>query len=243
MEKILRTLNFKYNTVILLIVAIIGIFVLYCKNSNYKITYYDNGMPGSTSEIKISNSEVEIITTNFCGTLDCYGESPKTEKKVYKYSKENMIKLKKFFRNNFLIYKILGLKNKNIELNEDYLNEYQSRVMQGLVLGESFFEVSIEKFRYKIEYSKTDSLNYIIYFKDNKTILVKKLNINGNDDITKIDTYKLKFSKKNLNIINDYIKKEVKKENSKVISKTSSLKKDEINIIKSIIDNNESYLD
>ena len=50
------------------------------------------------------------------------------------------------------------------------------------------------------------------------------------------------FSKKNKIILNDYIEKEVKKENENVIYKYSTLQKDEINIFNSIAENDESYL-
>lgn len=196
----------------------------------YTLTYDDMGEPGSNSKIEIYNDKVEITTTRFCSALDC--EST-TYEKSYNYSKENMNKLKKYIKKNF--------SKKYIELSYNELTDEQYEVIQGVLLGEGFFEIAIEEYKYKIEYTKDDNLTYIIYFKNNNSILVKKLNI-SEYDITNINTYSLKFSKKGINKLNDYIKKEVKEENSSVIYKSSTLRKDEINIFKSIEENDESYL-
>ncbi len=224
---------------ILLFILIVSTFVISNKLFHNKgniildLTYYDDAIPGSKSDINIYNHKVEIVTTHFCSAKDCQESKPL--KKTFNYSKENINKLVMFINTNFS-------KNKDIELYESELNERQKEVIQGLLLGEYFFETNLEEYKYKIEYSKTDNLSYIIYFKKDKSILVKKLKINDDYDIVKVETYSLDFSKENLNILNDYIEKEVKDQNSSIIYKYSTLKKNEENIFKSITENNEAHL-
>ncbi len=200
-------------------------------NVFYNITYYDELIPGSKYEISIQDNGVEITKTSFCSAVDC---SPKTEKEMFNYSKENLEKLKTFINNNF--------SNNYIELNANELTDRQKEVIQGILLGEYFFETNVEEYKYKIEYSKNDSLTYDIYFKNDNSILVKKLKINSDYDIVSVNTYLLNFSQKNKNILFDYVEKEVKKENDNIIYKYSTLQKDEINIFNSITENNETYL-
>ena len=200
-------------------------------NVFYNITYYNELIPGSKYEISIQDNGVEITKTSFCSAVDC---SPKTEKEMFNYSKENLEKLKTFINNNF--------SNNYIELNDNELTDRQKEVIQGILLGEYFFETNVEEYKYKIEYSKNDSLTYDIYFKNDNSILVKKLKINSDYDIVSVNTYSLNFSQKNKNILFDYVEKEVKKENDNIIYKYSTLQKDEINIFNSITENNEAYL-
>ena len=220
-----------------IVIVIIGGFIPYIKYSKtenvilHTLIYDDMGEPGSKSEIKIYNDKVEITTTHFCSAIDC---SSKTEKEIFNYSKENIEKLKTFINNNF--------SNNYIELNDNELTDRQKEVIQGILLGEYFFETNVEEYKYKIEYSKNDSLTYDIYFKNDNSILVKKLKINSDYDIVSVNTYSLNFSQKNKSLLFDYVKKEVKKENDNIIYKYSTLQKDEINIFNSIIENNETYL-
>lgn len=227
----------------IVIVAFIGIGIILSTIFNfntpqlstnvfYNITYYDDLIPGSKYEISVQDNGVEITKTSFCSAVNC---SPKTEKEIFNYSKENIEKLKTFINNNFS-------NNYYIELNDNELTERQKEVIQGLLLGEYFFETNVEEYKYKIEYSKNDSLTYDIYFKNDKSILVKKLKINSDYNIVSVNTYSLNFSQKNKNILFDYVEKEVKKENNNIIYKYSTLQKDEINIFNSITENNEAYL-
>lgn len=227
----------------IVIVAFIGIGIILSTIFNfntpqlstnvfYNITYYDDLTPGSKYEISVQDNGVEITKTSFCSDVNC---SPKTEKEIFNYSKENIEKLKTFINNNFS-------NNYYIELNDNELTERQKEVIQGLLLGEYFFETNVEEYKYKIEYSKNDSLTYDIYFKNDNSILVKKLKINSDYDIVSVNTYSLNFSQKNKNILFDYVEKEVKKENNNIIYKYSTLQKDEINIFNSITENNEAYL-
>lgn len=201
-------------------------------NVFYNITYYDELIPGSKYEISVQDNGVEITKTSFCSAVNC---SPKTEKEKFNYSKENVEKLKAFINNNFS-------NNYYIELNDSELTDKQKEVIQGLLLGEYFFETNVEEYKYKIEYSKKDTLTYDVYFKNDNSILVKKLKINSDYDIVNVDTYSLNFSQKNKDILSDYIEKEATKSNSSVIYKYSTLQKDEINIFNSIVENDESYL-
>ncbi|MDY4996705.1 MAG: hypothetical protein SO108_03255 [Bacilli bacterium] len=198
----------------------------------YEIIYYDESIPGSKYDISVQkNNKVEITTTHFCSAIDC---EPTTEKEIFNYSKNNLEKLKIFINNNF--------SNNYVEVHESKLTDRQKEVIHALLQGEYFFEKNVEEYKYKIEYSKNDSLSYDIYFKNDNSILVKKLKINSDYDIVSVDTYALNFSQKNKAKLNDYIEKEVKKENKNVIYKYSTLQKDEINIFNSIVKNNESYL-
>lgn len=198
----------------------------------YEIIYYDESIPGSKYDISVQkNNKVEITTTHFCSAIDC---EPTTEKEIFNYSKDNLEKLKIFINNNF--------SNNYVEVHDNKLTDRQKEVIHALLQGEYFFEKNVEEYKYKIEYSKNDSLSYDIYFKNDNSILVKKLKINSDYDIVSVDTYALNFSQKNKAKLNDYIEKEVKKENKNVIYKYSTLQKDEINIFNSIVKNNESYL-
>lgn len=198
----------------------------------YEIIYYDESIPGSKYDISVQkNNKIEITTKHFCSAIDC---EPTTEKEIFNYSKDNLEKLKIFINNNF--------SNNYVEVHESKLTDRQKEVIHALLQGEYFFEKNVEEYKYKIEYSKNDSLSYDIYFKNDNSILVKKLKINSDYDIVSVDTYALNFSQKNKAKLNDYIEKEVKKENKNVIYKYSTLQKDEINIFNSIVKNNESYL-
>ena len=198
----------------------------------YEIIYYDELTPGSRYDISIQdNNKVEITTTHFCSAINC---EPTTEKETFNYSKDNLEKLKTFINNNF--------SNNYVEVHDSELTDRQKEVMQGLLLGEYFFEANVEEYKYKIEYSKNDSLTYDIYFKNDNSILVKKLKINNDYDIVSVNTFSLDFSQKNKVVLTDYIEKEIKKENGNVIYKYSTLQKDEINIFNSIVENDESYL-
>lgn len=239
----------KKNLIILIVavVLIVG-FIFYNQNNKsnnktknkkdsllYEITYNENSVPGSIKNIKIYDNKVEIITNDKCTLDDCVETE---EKETFNYSKENIDKLKKFIDSNFT-------KNgsNTIELNNKDLTARQKEVIQGLLLGENFLEVDIEEYKYKLEYSKSDETHYVVYFKDDNSILVKKLNINEDYDIEKIETYSLNFSKENINLLTNYIEKESKNQNKNIIYKYATLKKDEINIINSIVENQESYLD
>lgn len=226
--------NKKSNFLIIAIVIVsfigIEIILLTIFNLKYEIIYYDELSPGSRYDISVQeNNKVKITTTRSCSAI---AGKPTTEK--FDYSKDNLEKLKLFINNNF--------SHKYVKVYDHELTDRQKEVIQGLLLGEHFFEANVEEYKYKIEYDKNDSLTYDIYFKNDNSILVKKLKNNSDYDIVSIDTYSLNFSQKNKTILNDYIEKEVKKENKNIIYKHSTLQKDEINIFNSIVENNESYL-
>lgn len=233
------------------LIFFLGIFIhlLYNKSSYkkdveedkviYQLLYYDDAIHGSKHDISIIKNKITIDTIHFCSATDC-GELDKTTKEM-NYSNESIKKLIQFIENNFLDK---NKDNKEIVIYEWNLNEREKEIFRGLFLGEYFFETSIEEYKYKLEYSKSNSLTYDVYFKNNGSIIVKKLTINNDYNITNIKTYTLKFSKRHLKILNNYIKKEIQDTNdSNIVYKNSTLKKDEIKIIASIVENNESYLD
>ena len=222
---------------LLIVVYITGFFIFHKgenNKDNYKLIYYDDYEPGSKNEITITNTKVIISTTSLCTAKECPSNNKKD--KTYKYSKENMTKLLTFIKNNF---KNVG--KKTITLEQKDLSDYQNEVIRGLLTSEYFFEIAVEEYEYKLDYDENKNLGYLVYFKKDKSILVKKLKLNNNFNIIKVDTYSLNFSKKNLEILNTYIKKEAKNQKSNYINK-SVLKKYETKLIKSIIENNESYL-
>jgi hypothetical protein len=110
------------------------------------------------------------------------------------------------------------------------------------LLGEYFFEISVEEYKYRASYLGDDNQSYSIFFKEDGSIIVKKLKTNDEGDIEKVDTYSLEFSISNLNLLNNYIEKEVREKNNTTIQLESSLNEREKNILYSIIKNDESYL-
>lgn len=215
------------------------------KNIIYEISFFDDGEPGTNRDIKIYKDKVKINITHACSAVNC---KSKTEKRTQKFSKESIDKLKKFIETNFST-KLNG--NKVVIYGTKQLNLYQKDVIYSLEGGESNFEIYVEKYKYKIEYHENDNLDYFIYFKDDNSILVKKVLNN------KITTYKVNFSVKNMNRLNNYIEKMIEPEPdfpilwrysrkcniSDELFKRYGVSEEEMYIINSIIENNESILD
>lgn len=236
----------KKNTLltILIILAIlliisISMFVIYNKYFKehgeilYKLTYHEDlWVPGSTNEITVYEDKIEISTTMFCSTLNC--KNKKLKKEILTYSKDNINSFINFITTNFLS----DNNENNIELRDSGMNKYQRNIMRMLFVGEYFFETNIEEYKYRIEYSKSKSLKYNIYYKDNGSILVKKTEIDNNDDITNRETHTVDFSTENLNFLKNYM--EDSKNDIVTINNFSSPY--QANIINSMIKNDESYL-
>ena len=221
------------------------------KNMIYEIDFFDGGIPGTSRDIKIYKDKVKIDITYGCSAVDCKS----TTKKITKnFSKENIDKLKKFVETNFS-EKLNGNKVvviKDFVGSKEQLNLYQEDVIYSLEGGESNFEIYVEEYKYKIEYHENDDLDYFIYFKDDNSILVKKVLDN------KITTYKVNFSEENMNRLNNYIEKMIEPEPDFPILwrysknyensddwfwKRYGVSEEEMYIINSIIENNESILD
>ena len=215
------------------------------KNIIYEISFFDGGEPGTNRDIKIYKDKVKINITHACSAVNC---KSKTEKRTQKFSKESIDKLKKFVETNFST-KLNG--NKVVIYGTKQLNLYQKDVIYSLEGGESNFEIYVEEYKYKIEYHENDNLDYFIYFKDDNSILVKKVLNN------KITTYKVNFSEENMNRLNNYIEKMIEPEPdfpilwrysrkcniSDELFKRYGVSEEEMYIINSIIENNESILD
>ena len=215
------------------------------KNIIYEISFFDGGEPGTNRDIKIYKDKVKINITHACSAINC---KSKTEKRTQKFSKESIDKLKKFVETNFST-KLNG--NKVVIYGTKQLNLYQKDVIYSLEGGESNFEIYVEEYKYKIEYHENDNLDYFIYFKDDNSILVKKVLNN------KITTYKVNFSEENMNRLNNYIEKMIEPEPdfpilwrysrkcniSDELFKRYGVSEEEMYIINSIIENNESILD
>lgn len=238
-----NTGNSNNNAVVLIvfgiIFAVIGGVLNYNEVPNkvdngtvlYNFAYYDMLIPGSKSDITIFADKINIITTHYCSAVDC---EPNVTEETVNYSKDNIDKLLIFLKNNFSTI--------DTEIYANGLTEQQREVIEGIKLGEYYLEIAVENYKYKVDYTQSDSLGYIIYFKDSGSILVKKLTINSEYEIVNVDTYSLDFSKENLSILNAYIDAETKREYADVIYKSNTLRKDEQHIFKSIIENDESYL-
>lgn len=115
--------------------------------------------------------------------------------------------------------------------------------MRSLILGEYYFETAVEEYEYKLIYSKTNSEEYNFYFKDNNSIIAKKLTINEDYEIEKIDTYRIEFKEENIKFLYKYIQQLSLESNGNIIYKNPTSYKDKENIFNSLIKNNESYID
>ena len=201
---------------------------------SYQLTYYDDSIPGSKYEIKIEGNKLEIKETHFCSTIDC---EPTEENNEFTYSEENIHKLQNFLK---------SLEKSNMDfnnINESMLNDYQKNVFFGIVTSEEFFELYVEEYQYKMEFSKSMTSGYDVYFKEDGSIVVKEYSSNDDFDIEKINTYTLHFSQEHMDLLNNYAKEQAEKTGENVLVKGPGMYKSEANIIKSIIENNESYLD
>ena len=227
------------NKILLIIIGVIaclifvigGLFVYKKVNVVYTVIYNDMYIPGSKSEILVYSDRVKIITTQYCSAIDC---DDSTEVEIFDYSKKNLEKLIKFISDNF--------SGNYIEINRDELTDKQQEVIQSILLGEYFFESTVEDYKYKILYSENNNSSYNIYFKSNGSILVKRFEINDSYDIVGLKSYELAFSEESVNILNKYIEREVKNKENNVINKNGTLRKDEKNIFECIIKNDDSYL-
>lgn len=248
-----KTLKIIIITLLFLIIlAIVGVIYFNKmndindeKNIIYEISFFDGGEPGTNRDIKIYKDKVKINITHACSAVNC---KSKTEKRTQNFSKESIDKLKKFVETNFST-KLNG--NKVVIYGTKQLNLYQKDVIYSLEGGESNFEINVEEYKYKIEYHENDNLDYFIYFKDDNSILVKKVLNN------KITTYKVNFSEENMNRLNNYIEKMIEPEPdfpiiwryskkcniSDELFKRYGVSEEEMYIINSIIENNESILD
>ena len=248
-----KTLKIIIITLLFLIIlAIVGVIYFNKmndindeKNIIYEISFFDGGEPGTNRDIKIYKDKVKINITHACSAVDC--QSTK-EEKTQNFSKENIDKLKNFIETNFS-EKLNG--NKVVIYGTWQLNLYQKGVIYSLEGGESNFEINVEEYKYKIEYHENDNLDYFIYFKNDNSILVKKVLNN------KITTYKVNFSEENMNRLNNYIEKMIEPEPdfpiiwryskkcniSDELFKRYGVSEEEMYIINSIIENNESILD
>jgi len=200
----------------------------------YKIIYNDDYIPGSEYSISIFDDRFEVDVTNFCSALDC--ESTKEKTKIFEYSKENMDKLIEFVSNDL-----------NLDTNEEHeiylseLNNYERDVLECLTLNEYLFEVAVEKYKYTFSYGANDEEEYHFYFKEDDSILVKKLKIKDYD-IVGIVSYEIEFSKKNMKKLFNYARELTKLNNGESFYKSGTLYKNEKNIYLSLIANDESYL-
>ena len=197
----------------------------------YTINYEENNFFDANHIIKIYDDKVEIETKQTCPTTSgCNPESSKS----FEYSQDRIEKLKKFYSDNFT--------GESLTISKNELTDRQAEIMQGILIGQYFFEIYYEDYEYKLAYMESDNIEYVVYFKNNNTILVKKETINNDYQITNIDTYELEFSDKNKDILLKYVMGNLENDDDVVLYKYATLRKDEKNIFESIVKNDESYL-
>lgn len=234
-----RVVKAIFTTIILL--ALLTLFVFasykfityYNKKSKllYNIVYHDDAVPGSMHDIDVYNDKIVIQSTSYCSAKDC--EAKVGDKEDLKYKQENVDKFIKFIETHY---------NKTkIKLSESELSDREIEVFSGLFIHENLFEIAIEDYEYRLEYSDSQDLGYMIYLKENKDILVFKCSINENYAITKIEKYNIDFSSDNMKILRDYIIS-LMKNGEKIASVGGTLRKDEEPLVNSMIKNDESLL-
>lgn len=187
----------------------------------YSFIYYNDDEPSIKAEIKTNKSEVNFNYTYSCDEKDC---EPTTGEKTVKFSNNNMNKLKSYLKNSSF-YK------EGTEIHSKNLSEKDRKVMNSISINEYYFEVEVEDYKYKHEYYYSLDTTLDLYLKEDDSVLVKKLNFKNNE-IYKIDTYKLNF--KDLTIIKEFIKN-----NSDIVYKHADQEK----MVQSIINNDEKYLE
>ncbi|MDE6284919.1 MAG: hypothetical protein K2M17_04165, partial [Bacilli bacterium] len=144
-----------------------------------------------------------------------------------------MEKVLNFLKENFEI------DGKKLEVSDENLSDFQKNIMNTITFGQYFFELGIEDYQYKLEY--TDPMfSYDIYFKEDGSILVKKMKIDDDYDIVSLDSYTIRFDSDSMQALNEFIKRIASKEN--IVYRSGTLFKDEEPYIKSLIENDESYL-
>lgn len=188
--------------IIVIVIFVLGIIV--CKNKfsaandiEYIIVYYDDKIPGSVSDIKITKSKVQIITTTSCSAVNC---DIKPQKETFNYSSENIEKLITFINDNF--------SSNKVEIYEGQLTSSQNEVIQGILLGERFFEINLKKYNSKVETEKNQKLAFtisyngincptpILYLYDDNTYkYYYKLGIGSDVNIPKIGIYNYEINK------------------------------------------------
>ena len=201
---------------------------------DYRLLYYDNDYSNRLYDITIKDNKVMIKENDSCDTsTNCSGKI--VEKRISRYSAENTKKLKDFIINNFEV------DNNTITIYKEQLSDEQKKVMSGLLIGEYYFELDVESYKYLLVYSERKDIEYNFYFKEDKTILTKVVYINDNYDITDIETYYNNFDRDNIDLLFEYISKQ--NLNSYSTVNIGFMYKDEKNIITSLVENDESYLD
>lgn len=209
--------------VVLLTLNAFNVNILDTGKYKYHFKYYDNYIPGSTYEIFVYNNKVEIEETAGCSIPDC---EPAIEKHKYQYSKDNINKLYKFL--DSISYE------DGMEINRNSADEKTNEIITALLLDEKYFELAAEENDYKYELYYSDEVSYVLYLKNDNSVLVKKITVNDEYSITKIDTYSLSFSDKHMDIIRDFIKNH---------GETKYNKEAYDYIVKSIAEGKEDYLD
>lgn len=231
MDNKIKQKLFIFLPIILIMSVILILFYSIISNKekqiNYEFTYYRED---NRYDITLKEKILKIFKYEKCEECD----DEEFIEKEYHYSEENIKKLNNFILNNLKI-------KDNKKIYENKLKYYEKKVLDGILLGEKFFEINVEKYEYKLDYRKNKNMGYIFYFKNNKKILAKKLKINDDYNIVDIHTYEINFSEKNTDLIYKYIEKLSLEEESKSIYKTS-IYKDEQAIINSLVNNDEIYM-
>lgn len=233
--------KFKIVLSVVVLIAIVVLIVISLPEAEdhferkllYEINYFDEKNPGSKYNISIYNDNIEILEYKLCDS--CENDEP--VKYSLKYSNNHLEQVEKFVKEE------LEMSEQEVKtIYKRNLNDYQNAVLLSLVQGEEYFDISVQKYDYKIVYTADDDLEYFIFVNDNQ-IMVKKVNYNTDFEIIKNSSYEVDFKDDNIKMIMDYVIQESKIQDKKEIYKTASLYKNEKNIILSLINNDESYLE
>ncbi len=224
------------GVVVLLLGIVLVLFLFWPKEKKeilYHLEYQNDYVPGAKYEISIySNNDIKITKTSFCSKVDCEPEEPVVFD--YHFHDKNMKLLKQFIEKHFP-------NQETINIPFESLNAYEKDVISSLEDGELAFEISVEEYEYQVIYEESPTTTYVVYLKEDDSILVKKITLNSKEEMTNIDSYSLNFKENHKKLLKEQVKQWVG-EDSNVVYKTYFYK-DEQYWIKSVQEKDEKYLE
>lgn len=188
---------------------------------------------GIIYEVNVYNNIIKVKASNEC-SLDSCEENEYSKQ----YKEEDQAKLINFLENNF------EFKNDQIaDINYDTLNNYQQEVLATFSTYQSdelYFQYAIEDYQYKMEIELGKDATFVLYLKNDLTMVGKKIEYNKDYEITNISSYNYNFKDQNKQIIKDYIKNNLEK--NETVLKIYAYDLENKPIIDAIINNDEKYL-
>lgn len=233
---------------IIVVVLLIGVgitFLLKTLNTDskyrYIILYNDGNIPGDSYEIYVNKDySIKLVNQPGCSTVECIEGDKYPESKTYElnFNKENKELLKTFLEELFK-----GSESNKIDTSDLFLTDYQRNLINSITLrNEKWFQVNAENYNYLIEY-EDEEYGYYIYFKGSSFIKVNKLTYNEDYEITNIESYEVKFSNENIELI-EQLKDDIFSLNNttRYYVVKDEVSRKELNIIKAIVYNDESLI-